>query len=344
MPLTLEELQAIQSDAMADDIEIDFDKMSLWTHEQAVTFFEEGEEPPPPWQPEPYLMGRLVTEGLSHLKEPLREQTVAGLVNLMLTDRPKFLPTLQKLGVAKLPDRQKVRDIINFIANPPKGSEDNLRDEYKEEFETWPWAVVQGEKYIVTSEVETMVSSLPTDRPLKKYLVRCLGKDANGVEVTTRRAANSNTVGLGGLLFENGEIIVGDDESWAVEDPNLRVHVYVPNKVQPSMGYLQGWANFIDLVPLDEDGNPPPKAKVSDYALQRKIQDYFEDGYYQLSLCRAIKHGINNKPDGMTFRQALDLIYMKVCLQLRGSKDSCSRERPRQLPLDAPSSARHLPA
>ena len=36
MPLTLEELQGIQADAMADDLEIDFEKMSLWTTEQAT--------------------------------------------------------------------------------------------------------------------------------------------------------------------------------------------------------------------------------------------------------------------------------------------------------------------
>ena len=73
---------------------------------------------------------------------------------------------------------------------------------------------------------------------------------------------------------------------------------------------------FVHLTPLDEAGQPPPRAvdergKAS-YAVQRQIQDYFEDGYFQLSLCRAIKDAIANKPDGMTFRQALDLIYMKV--------------------------------
>ena len=39
-------------------------------------------------------------------------------------ERPKFLPSLKEWGVAKLPDRQKVRDVINAIANPPVGSED----------------------------------------------------------------------------------------------------------------------------------------------------------------------------------------------------------------------------
>ena len=47
MPLSLAELESIQADALADDIPIDFAKMSLWTSEQATTFFESGgtEEP-----------------------------------------------------------------------------------------------------------------------------------------------------------------------------------------------------------------------------------------------------------------------------------------------------------
>ena len=54
MPLTLEELQEIQADAMADDLEIDFDKMSLWSKDEATEYFESGgdvvpgEGPPPP--------------------------------------------------------------------------------------------------------------------------------------------------------------------------------------------------------------------------------------------------------------------------------------------------------
>ena len=42
MPLTLEELEEIQADAMADDIEIDFEKMQLWTRERATKYFEGG--------------------------------------------------------------------------------------------------------------------------------------------------------------------------------------------------------------------------------------------------------------------------------------------------------------
>eukprot|EP00966_Prymnesium_polylepis_P269381 6223436-Prymnesium_polylepis.1 len=49
MPLTQHQLESIQADAMADDIAIDLERMSLWTEAQAVAFFESGgtEEPPP---------------------------------------------------------------------------------------------------------------------------------------------------------------------------------------------------------------------------------------------------------------------------------------------------------
>lgn len=49
MPLTLDQLQEIQADAMADDIPIDEEKMMHWTAEEATAFFESGgtEEPAP---------------------------------------------------------------------------------------------------------------------------------------------------------------------------------------------------------------------------------------------------------------------------------------------------------
>ena len=50
MPLTQTELEDIQADAMADDVAIDFEKMSLWSKAQAVAYFESGgaDEPAPP--------------------------------------------------------------------------------------------------------------------------------------------------------------------------------------------------------------------------------------------------------------------------------------------------------
>lgn len=56
MPLTKEELEEIQAEHMADDLEIDLEKMSLWTKEQANDYFESGGEVVPgagPVGPEP---------------------------------------------------------------------------------------------------------------------------------------------------------------------------------------------------------------------------------------------------------------------------------------------------
>ena len=53
MSLTLQQLEAIQADAMADDIAIDVAKMSLWTEAQAREFFESGGEVEPAAQEAP---------------------------------------------------------------------------------------------------------------------------------------------------------------------------------------------------------------------------------------------------------------------------------------------------
>ena len=42
MPLTKDQLQEIQAAALADDVAIDMEKMSLWTQEEATAFFESG--------------------------------------------------------------------------------------------------------------------------------------------------------------------------------------------------------------------------------------------------------------------------------------------------------------
>jgi surfactin synthase thioesterase subunit len=70
MPLTLEELQDIQLDAMADDIEIDFEKMSLWSKDDAVAFFESGGEVEPrPKAALPPLAAKLPTPSPEMLKQ-----------------------------------------------------------------------------------------------------------------------------------------------------------------------------------------------------------------------------------------------------------------------------------
>ena len=55
MPLTLEALESLRSDAFAEDVPIDLHKMSHWTEEEATAFFESGgtELPMPPLAPPP---------------------------------------------------------------------------------------------------------------------------------------------------------------------------------------------------------------------------------------------------------------------------------------------------
>ena len=55
MPLSLAELEELQAAAMADDVEIDLAEMSLWTEDEARSFFESGgaERPEPAAAPPP---------------------------------------------------------------------------------------------------------------------------------------------------------------------------------------------------------------------------------------------------------------------------------------------------
>ena len=42
MPLSREELEALQAESMADDVEIELDRMSRWTADEARAYFESG--------------------------------------------------------------------------------------------------------------------------------------------------------------------------------------------------------------------------------------------------------------------------------------------------------------
>ena len=47
MPLTLAQLEEIQADFLADDVQIELERMSLWSKEQAEAYFESGGEVEP---------------------------------------------------------------------------------------------------------------------------------------------------------------------------------------------------------------------------------------------------------------------------------------------------------
>ena len=49
------------------------------------------------------------------------------------------------------------------------------------------------------------------------------------------------------------------------------------------------WVNFLSLEPLDAAGQPIVAAPKSSYEVQRQMQEWFEKGYRNVSLQRAIK-------------------------------------------------------
>jgi len=238
-------------------------------------------------------------------------QTIGTLVHLIRNDRPKFLPSLKEYGVAKLPDRQKVRDLINEIANPPEGSEDKLREEYADELARYPWCLLEAEKFIARNQVDSMVHAIPQHpgHTLRKYLIR----EKDGVELRAGRETqgkNARGTVSGFPRLALGEVVVGDEESWAIGTAELMVHVYVPNVVSGT-GFMQGWIPYMATYPLDESGARYPTPAIADYQMQRQIQDYFERGYLQLGMQKAIAAAITERPAGMTYRQACDLVYMQ---------------------------------
>ena len=65
MVLTLDELQALQDEFLADDLSIDLERMSLWTEDEARHYFETGEEPTPAlFQREAPAFATFLEEGL----------------------------------------------------------------------------------------------------------------------------------------------------------------------------------------------------------------------------------------------------------------------------------------
>ena len=128
MPLTLEQLESIQAEALADDVEIDLDRMSLWTAEAAEAYFESGGavEPAaaaasaatapgaatapaaaPDLVAEPALAAFLTAHGLAELAPTLAGESLAGhAASLRESGRTAFLSALRSRGVSNLQQRQ----------------------------------------------------------------------------------------------------------------------------------------------------------------------------------------------------------------------------------------------
>ena len=117
MPLTLQDLEAIQSDALADDVPIDLARMATWTLEQAVAYFESGGEEfstqPSPAQADPVLTAVLDAASLTHHAHLLSDQCAA---QFMALPRVELLARLKALGMDSLSDRQKLSTALLKLA------------------------------------------------------------------------------------------------------------------------------------------------------------------------------------------------------------------------------------
>ena len=93
MPLTEAELQAIRDECLCDDLDVDMERMSLWTPGMARHYFENnGEEPPTDpaillAAERAQLQARLEKEGIGHVYEHLKEQTINSLVDLIRNEQ-----------------------------------------------------------------------------------------------------------------------------------------------------------------------------------------------------------------------------------------------------------------
>eukprot|EP00962_Isochrysis_galbana_P004955 scaffold1365_cov121-Isochrysis_galbana.AAC.4 len=87
MPLTLEELEAIQSDLMADDVAIDFDRMRLWDKDKAMAYFESGGAlPETPLLVCLYSAGLTPAQGRSLMGRVLGAARLAGVEDSLVLD------------------------------------------------------------------------------------------------------------------------------------------------------------------------------------------------------------------------------------------------------------------
>ena len=123
MPLTLAELRDYQADALADDVDIDLERMQHWTEEQARAYFESGGtvEPPPP---KASLTASVTTTlellealGMVHLEDemsrsPLAPVTLSKLQAWGLNGRITLLDSFAKAGVKHLAERKKLAEAV----------------------------------------------------------------------------------------------------------------------------------------------------------------------------------------------------------------------------------------
>ena len=88
MPLSLSEIEEIRDECLADDLDIDFERMSLWSADEARVYFESGGEVEPPSQSSTPLPS---PDNAPKLPAPSEEQLKAWFPKRQKRDgAPKF--------------------------------------------------------------------------------------------------------------------------------------------------------------------------------------------------------------------------------------------------------------
>jgi hypothetical protein len=114
MPLSVDKLHELQSEALADDVPLDLAVMQHWTEAEARSFFESGGTSCPP----PRLlhgMAMLLEEaGASHLFEKLQDEDLSSFAYRycsavdVMEGRSALMRRLKRCGVSAVTDRQRI--------------------------------------------------------------------------------------------------------------------------------------------------------------------------------------------------------------------------------------------
>lgn len=149
----------------------------------------------------------------------------------------------------------------------------------------WIKPNVKFTKYVVTS---------------KKLQLRC------------GRELSSKPVESGPGILKRGAIVESDHESWAIQTPDLRLHVILPKAGGEAEGWYGGWCSFKGVMPLGDDGKPVEPPAVLTLEDAKTIQKHFERGFKQCAIQRAIKDVRAAHPGTADFRANVAATWMKV--------------------------------
>ena len=229
------------------------------------------------------LATSLEEAGLGHLCEDLCQKTSLEDLHASFYEyrsgetKGNFLNVLKDLGIASLPERQKVRDMLKSTASqePPPGSAAALRKQYSTELQRFPFATVEAERHMRSDYKGPTRPSGPA-----RHMVVA----APGVSLRQRRAQDSQPA-VPSLLLSTGTVVAVHDDSYDAASPTWCAWVSAPDG---DGMFATGWMNMADLLPCDEAGVQVAQPARASYEVQRGVQIGFLRAFSQVSVQRAL--------------------------------------------------------